>query len=81
MQAEDPVDWVDCPQCGLPAYVVDRFVRPSTDGPLPHAVTVCPQLHHLCTTDERTSGAVTDEEAPAAEAPAKAEDPAEPGSS
>src|SRR2546429_661759 len=27
------LDWVDCPECGLPAYVLDRFVRPSTDGP------------------------------------------------
>src|SRR5258708_25701821 len=23
------LDWVDCPECGLPAYVLDRFVRPS----------------------------------------------------
>ena len=48
----NPPDWVECPECGLPAYVLDRFVRPSTDGPLPHAVTVCARLHHLCTTEE-----------------------------
>ena len=46
------LDWVDCPECGLPAYVLERFVRPSTDGPLRHAVTVCARLHHLCTTEE-----------------------------
>jgi hypothetical protein len=46
------LDWVDCPECGLPAYVVDRFVRPSTDGPLPHAVTVCARMHHLCMTED-----------------------------
>jgi len=42
----------DCPECGLPAYVLDRFVRPSTDGPLPHAITVCARMHRLCTTEE-----------------------------
>ena len=51
------LDWVDCPECGLPAYVVDRFVRPSTDGPLPHAVTVCARMHHLCMTEE-TAGQI-----------------------
>ena len=51
-EAADAYDWVDCPECGLPAYVLDRFVRPSTDGPLPHAVTVCARMHRLCTTDE-----------------------------
>ena len=50
-------EWVECPECGLPAYVLDRFVRPSTDGPLPHAVTVCARMHHLCTTEE-TAGQV-----------------------
>jgi len=46
------IDWLDCPECGLPAYVLDRFVRPSTDGPLPHAITVCARMHRLCTTEE-----------------------------
>ena len=46
------MDWVDCPECGLPAYVVDRFIRPSTDGPLPHLITVCPRLHHLSTPED-----------------------------
>ncbi len=46
------IDWVDCPECGLPAYVLDRFVRPSTDGPLPHAITVCARMHRLCTTED-----------------------------
>src|SRR5260370_32492701 len=46
------IDWVDCPECGLPAYVLDRFVRPSTDGPLPHAITVRARMHRLCTTED-----------------------------
>ena len=49
--------WLDCPECGLPAYILDRFVRPSTDGPLPHAVTVCARMHRLCTTEE-TAGQI-----------------------
>jgi len=41
------VEWLDCPECGLPAFVVHRFALRSTDGPIPHAVTVCPRMHHL----------------------------------
>ena len=46
------MDWVDCPMCGPPAPVVDRYPRPSTDGPLAHVVTVCPRLHHLSTAED-----------------------------
>lgn len=28
------MDTVDCPECGLPAEVLDRFVLESTDGPV-----------------------------------------------
>ena len=51
--ADEPsvVEWLDCPECGLPAYVVDRFAVRSTDGPVPHAVIVCARLHRLCATE------------------------------
>jgi hypothetical protein len=28
------MDVVDCPECGLPAEVLDRFTLESTDGPV-----------------------------------------------
>jgi hypothetical protein len=28
------MEFVDCPECGLPAEVLDRFVLESTDGPV-----------------------------------------------
>ena len=51
--ADEPavVEWLDCPECGLPAFVVDRFAVRSTDGPVPHAVTMCARLHRLCATE------------------------------
>jgi hypothetical protein len=30
-----------CPDCGRPAEVLDRFVLPSTDGPVEHLKTRC----------------------------------------
>jgi hypothetical protein len=30
-----------CPECGAPAEVVDRFVLPSTHGPVEHVKTRC----------------------------------------
>ncbi len=32
---------VDCPECGLPAEVLDRFVLESTDGPIEHVKIRC----------------------------------------
>lgn len=47
-----PVEWLDCPECGLPASVLERFHVRSTDGPIPHAVTVCAQRHRICAAEE-----------------------------
>ena len=49
MIADGEVELVDCPECGLPAYVEHRFSVRSTEGPIAHAVTLCPRLHRLCT--------------------------------
>jgi hypothetical protein len=51
MSAKLEMEWLECPECGLPALVEDRFAVPSTDGPIPHMVTVCPSMHRFCTTD------------------------------
>lgn len=49
-----------CPDCGLPAEIVDRQVWPSTDGPIPMAHVLCVRRHtfflpadHLQVDDER----------------------------
>ncbi|HEU5472896.1 MAG TPA: hypothetical protein VFV67_19810 [Actinophytocola sp.] len=34
-----------CPECGTVAEIVDRFVLPSTDGPLEHVRTQCLHRH------------------------------------
>ena len=31
----------NCPECGAPAEIVDRFVLPSTHGPVEHVKTRC----------------------------------------
>lgn len=51
MLADGDVELIDCPDCALPAYVEHRFAVRSTDGPIPHAVTICPRLHRLCTAE------------------------------
>ena len=35
------MDYALCPQCELPAEVIDRFSLPSTDGPVAHVKTAC----------------------------------------
>jgi hypothetical protein len=30
-----------CPECGAPAEILDRFVLPSTDGPVEHLKARC----------------------------------------
>ena len=35
------MDYALCPQCELPAEVIDRFSLPSTDGPIAHIKTAC----------------------------------------
>lgn len=41
------MEFVDCPECGLPAEVRDRFVLESTDGPIEHVKTQCVKRHCL----------------------------------
>jgi hypothetical protein len=41
------IELVDCPECGLPAEVLDRFVLEGTGGPVDHVKTTCPKKHHL----------------------------------
>ena len=38
-------DVTDCPFCGLPAEVLDRYDYPSTDGDVPHVFTRCIRRH------------------------------------
>lgn len=38
---------ISCPECGVPAEVTDRFVLPSTDGPVVHLVVGCAAGHHF----------------------------------
>jgi hypothetical protein len=35
------VEFVLCPECGLPAEVIDRVTLQSSDGPIEHAKTRC----------------------------------------
>jgi hypothetical protein len=65
---EEPsvVEWLDCPECGLPAFVVDRFAMRSTDGPVVHAVTICPRLHCLRATESDLVSPARDEGRPTA---------------
>jgi hypothetical protein len=35
----------DCPECGLPAQVRDRFALSSTDGRVEHIRTMCAARH------------------------------------
>jgi hypothetical protein len=41
------VQWTQCPQCGLPAEVVDRDVWPSTEGPIEHVHVRCVEKHRF----------------------------------
>lgn len=36
-----------CPECGLPAEVIDRDVWPSTDGPIVIGRVLCVRRHHF----------------------------------
>ncbi|HEV2778962.1 MAG TPA: hypothetical protein VGX25_06120 [Actinophytocola sp.] len=37
--------FTSCPDCGEIAEVIDRFVLPSTDGPVEHVRTQCLRRH------------------------------------
>ena len=39
------MDLVVCPECAAPAEVVDRYVLPSTDGPVEHVKVQCLVRH------------------------------------
>jgi hypothetical protein len=41
----DELDLVVCPECAAPAEVVDRYVLPSTDGPVEHVKVQCLGRH------------------------------------
>ncbi|HEX5812480.1 MAG TPA: hypothetical protein VFY38_10285 [Pseudonocardia sp.] len=41
----DELDLVVCPECAAPAEVVDRYVLPSTDGPVQHVKVQCLSRH------------------------------------
>jgi hypothetical protein len=38
---------IDCPQCGLPAQIVDRFALNGTSGPVEHVKMRCVAGHVL----------------------------------
>jgi hypothetical protein len=40
-------DLIACPECLLPAEIIDQFVLTATDGPVPHARTVCVAGHRF----------------------------------
>jgi hypothetical protein len=40
---------INCPGCGELAEVIDRFVLPSTDGPVEHIRTRCLRRHWYLT--------------------------------
>jgi hypothetical protein len=41
------LDLTSCPECGVPADVVERFVLASTDGPIEHARVHCAGGHRF----------------------------------
>ena len=36
---------LDCPSCGLPAQIVDRFTLPGSPGPVEHLKILCTADH------------------------------------
>jgi hypothetical protein len=40
-------DWTHCPDCGLPAAILDRPVLASTGGPVEHARVCCVDRHRF----------------------------------
>ena len=47
MSADDPLTYklLDCPACGLPAEVIDRFVLDGASDPVEHVKLVCVAGH------------------------------------
>ena len=44
---------VSCPQCARPAEITERFTLGSTDGPLDHVKTRCPEGHWFTVPEDR----------------------------
>ena len=44
-ESRGELDLVVCPECAAPAEVVDRYVLPSTDGPVQHVKVQCLSRH------------------------------------
>ena len=56
-----------CPACLAPAEITDRFVLPSTDGPVEHVALHCARRHLFRVPTERLPAAAhstTDDEEP-----------------
>ena len=45
VESRGELDLVVCPECAAPAEVVDRYVLPSTDGPVEHVKVACLARH------------------------------------
>ena len=59
-----------CPECELPAEVIDRFSLYSTDGPIDHVKIACLRRHVFTPPAAGVSFLGHDVEAPAAVRPA-----------
>jgi hypothetical protein len=46
-----------CPDCGLPAEIMDRFSLYSTDGPIEHVKVYCVKQHWFVVPMERLAAA------------------------
>jgi hypothetical protein len=44
---------IACPECSNPAEVTDRFMLPSTAGPIGHVVIDCAAGHHFRMASDR----------------------------
>ncbi|HEY1274393.1 MAG TPA: hypothetical protein VGF25_05765 [Thermoleophilaceae bacterium] len=56
--------YVRCPECNLPARIIDRFSLGSTSGPVEHVKTSCPSGHWFT---PRLDDVIVLEDAPQAE--------------
>jgi hypothetical protein len=45
-----------CPDCGAPAEILDRFILPSTNGPVEHVSVHCVRRHWFLTPVDNLSG-------------------------
>jgi hypothetical protein len=45
-------EFVNCPECDNIAVITDRYVMPSTHGPVEHVAVVCVMKHRFVMLDE-----------------------------